>query len=82
MSVSHLLTLKDAAAAGKVNVKQQARSSVSRCSVCGDRGVGVKFGVSACYSCKTFFQRNSDRFEVNDGLKVCPDKTSFLTHRN
>ena len=74
MSVSHLLTLKDAVAAAKVKVKQQGRSSVSRCSVCGDRGVGVKFGVSACYSCKTFFQRNSDRFEVNDGFKVCFDK--------
>ncbi len=44
--------------------RKKTRKTDDKCLVCGDRAVGLNFGVHTCPPCKAFFRRNAVKLGV------------------
>jgi len=41
------------------------RQSRGPCLICGDKSIGINFGVLTCMACKAFFRRNAVKLGVS-----------------
>ena len=60
----------------KMEGRRRRFNDGAKCRVCGDKSIGLNFGVHTCSPCKAFFRRNAVKLDV--GHLISSSKASDL----